>query len=80
MVVDKFFPSAFFGTALLSMLTFHNVDTLIVTGMVTSGCVRATVVDAFSYSYFVAVPEECVGDERDGFTQGLSFRYSYEVL
>jgi maleamate amidohydrolase len=61
-VIDKFFPSAFFGTTLSSMLAFHNVDTLIVTGMVTSGCVRATAVDAFSYSYLVIVPEECVGD------------------
>ena len=44
------------------LLTFHGVDTLIVTGMVTSGCVRATVVDAFSYNYIVVVPEECVAD------------------
>jgi nicotinamidase-related amidase len=61
-VVTKRYPSAFFGTELASLLTHHQVDTLIVTGMVTSGCVRATVVDAFSYNYIVVVPEECVAD------------------
>lgn len=61
-MITKTFPSAFFGTSLASMLVFHNIDTLIVTGMVTSGCVRATVVDAFSYNFMVVIPEECVGD------------------
>lgn len=61
-IVAKAKPSAFFGTQLESMLTYLNVDTLIVTGMVTSGCVRATVVDAFSYNYRVIVPIECVAD------------------
>ena len=61
-VITKIFPSAFFNTNLISMLTYHNVDTVLVTGMVTSGCVRATVVDAFSYNFIVVIPEECVGD------------------
>ncbi len=61
-VLPKRYPSGFFGTDLASLLTFHGVDTLIVTGMVTSGCVRATVVDAFSNNYIVVVPEECVAD------------------
>lgn len=61
-VLKKNFPSAFFGTNLASMLIFNNIDTVIITGMVTSGCVRATVVDAFSYNFIVVVPEECVGD------------------
>jgi maleamate amidohydrolase len=61
-VITKIFPSGFFNTNLASMLIFHNVDTLIVTGMTTSGCVRATVVDAFSYNFIVTIPEECVGD------------------
>lgn len=47
-VIVKSKPSAFFGTPLHSLLTFQGADTLIVTGMVTSGCVRATVDDAFS--------------------------------
>jgi maleamate amidohydrolase len=44
------------------MLIFHGVDSLIISGLTTSGCVRASVVDAFSYNYKVIVPEECVGD------------------
>jgi maleamate amidohydrolase len=58
-------PSAFFGTPLASLLAWHGVDTVIVTGMVTSGCVRATVVDAFSYNYRVVVPIECVADRSE---------------
>jgi maleamate amidohydrolase len=61
-VVTKSKPSAFFGTPLASMLTSLGVDTLVVTGMVTSGCVRATVIDAFSHNYRVVVPLECVAD------------------
>jgi maleamate amidohydrolase len=64
-VIVKGKPSAFFGTPLHSMLTFLNVDTLIITGMVTSGCVRATVDDAFSYDYRVIIPEECVADRAE---------------
>lgn len=60
--IDKKKPSSFFGTALLSYLTAEKVDTLIVAGTTTSGCIRATVVDAFSYNYNVIVPEECVFD------------------
>jgi len=55
-------PSAFFGTTLAGMLAFRGVDTVIVAGISTSGCVRATVVDAFSLNYRVIVPEECVAD------------------
>jgi maleamate amidohydrolase len=64
-VMTKTKPSAFFGTPLASMLTYLGVDTLIVTGMVTSGCVRATVVDAFSHNYRVIVPLECVADRSE---------------
>ncbi len=64
-IVTKRGPSGFFGTELASLLTYHGVDTLIVTGMTTSGCVRATVVDAFSYNYVVVVPEECVADRGE---------------
>ncbi len=65
LVITKSKPSAFFGTPLASMLTYLGVDTLIVTGMVTSGCVRATVIDAFSYNYRVVVPVECVADRSE---------------
>ena len=61
-VFDKYKPSIFFGTQLESMLNYTGVDTVVVTGMTTSGCVRATVVDAFSLNYHVVVPEECVAD------------------
>ena len=61
-VIVKSAPSAFFGTDLVSYLVFHNVDTVIVTGTVTSGCVRDTVLDAFNYNYRVIVPVEGVCD------------------
>lgn len=61
-VVVKTAPSAFHGTYLLSLLVHQNVDTVIVTGTVTSGCVRATAVDAFSCGFRVVVPVECVYD------------------
>lgn len=61
-VIIKPKPSAFFGTQLQSVLTFLRVDTLIVTGVTTSGCVRATVDHAFALNYRVIVPLECVAD------------------
>lgn len=61
-VFSKSYPSAFFGTTLVSQLVFHGVDTLVVTGAVTSGCVRGTCLDAFNLNYRVIVPEECVCD------------------
>jgi nicotinamidase-related amidase len=64
-VISKKKPSAFFGTPLLSYLIDLKVDTLIVTGTTTSGCVRATCVDAFSYNYYTVVPEECVWDRGE---------------
>jgi len=61
-VITKSHPSAFFGTNLVSQLIYWSVDTLIVTGTVTSGCIRATCLDAFNYNYRVIVPQECVCD------------------
>lgn len=61
-LIIKKFASAFFGTALQSFFTSQQVDTVIVTGCTTSGCVRATAVDALQYGYRVVVPRECVGD------------------
>lgn len=57
-VLEKLKPSAFFGTPLVATLTEMGADTLLVCGTSTSGCVRATVVDAFSYGYRVAVVED----------------------
>jgi nicotinamidase-related amidase len=55
-------PSGFYCSQLPDLLNYYRCDTVIVTGMVTSGCVRATVVDAFSYNFITIVPEECVAD------------------
>jgi len=58
-------PSMFFQTPLIAFLVKQNVDTVIVTGCTTSGCVRATVVDAFSYGLRVIVAEDCCGDAEE---------------
>lgn len=63
-LVVKQYASAFFGTSLASLLTAHGVDTLILAGCSTSGCVRATAVDGMQYGFRVIVPRECVGDRR----------------
>jgi nicotinamidase-related amidase len=61
-VVCKQFASAFFGTSLFSLLTAQGCDTVIVTGCTTSGCIRASVVDALQYGFRPIVPLEAVGD------------------
>ena len=58
----KKWPSAFNGTPLQSYLTNMRIDTLIITGCVTSGCVRGTIYDSFSAGFRTIVPYECVGD------------------
>ena len=65
LVIIKNYPSCFFGTSLASTLTGLDVDTLILTGCSTSGCVRAAAIDAIQYGYRVIVPRECVGDRHD---------------
>jgi maleamate amidohydrolase len=64
-VINKRMASAFFETNLSSLFTFHGVDTVVVTGGSTSGCVRATVVDGLSRSHRMIVPEECVSDKHE---------------
>jgi nicotinamidase-related amidase len=64
-VVVKKGASAFFGTPLAAMLAAQGVDTVIVCGATTSGCVRATVVDAVQSGFNVVVPRECVGDRAE---------------
>ena len=63
----KRMPSAFFETQLASYLTFHKVDTVVVTGGSTSGCVRATAVDSLSYGYRTIVPIETCADKHESF-------------
>ena len=64
-ILIKQYASAFFGTSLAAMLTAQGVDTLIITGCSTSGCVRATAVDAMQHGFRPIVPRECVGDRHE---------------
>lgn len=64
-VVSKRYASAFFGTPLMTYLNDLDRDTLIITGATTSGCVRATVADAFSYGFHVIVVEDGVFDRGE---------------
>ena len=61
-ILNKKYASAFFGTDLISRLNVNRVDTVIVSGCTTSGCVRATVVDAMQYGYRPIVVKDAVGD------------------
>ena len=61
-LIGKRKPSAFFGTLFMSHLNFFDVDTLILTGCTTSGCLRATAVDAYSFNFKVVIPEETAFD------------------
>ena len=63
-VLSKHFASAFFGTTLASLLASAGCDTVVVTGASTSGCVRATALDALQHGYRVVVPREAVGDRN----------------
>ena len=65
-VVCKKGPSLFFETNAVSIFIKERVDTVVVVGCNTSGCIRATVNDAFSYGFRVMIPVECVGDVEEG--------------
>jgi maleamate amidohydrolase len=64
LVISKQYPSAFFGTSLASTLTTMGIDTLIHTGVSTSGCVRATCVDCCSYGFIPIIVRDAVGDRH----------------
>ncbi len=66
LVIVKNYPSAFFGTSLASTLHAQDIDTVVLIGCSTSGCVRATAVDGIQHGFRVIVPRECVGDRHDG--------------
>jgi maleamate amidohydrolase len=66
-VYTKRMPSAFFETPLASLLVWHKVDTVIVTGGSTSGCVRATAVDSLSHGYRTIVPVETCADKHESY-------------
>jgi maleamate amidohydrolase len=63
-VITKQYPSAFFGTSLASTLTADGVDSVILTGLTTSGCVRASCVDSMSYGFRTSVVREACGDRH----------------
>lgn len=64
-VINKRMASAFHETNLQSLLVWHKVDTVIITGGSTSGCVRATAVDSLMRGFRTIVPEECVADKHE---------------
>lgn len=79
-IFQKAGPSIFFQTPLTGFLTKHRIDTVLVTGCVTSGCVRASVIDAFSFGYRTIVVEDCCGDpgqeEHDANLKDVGRRYA----
>jgi len=64
LIVTKQYPSAFFGTSLASTLTAASIDSVILTGLTTSGCVRASCVDSMSYGFRTSVVREACGDRH----------------
>ena len=65
LVITKQYPSAFFGTSLASTLTALGVDHVILTGLTTSGCVRASCVDSMSHGFITSVVRDAVGDRHE---------------
>ena len=66
-IYTKRMPSAFFETPLQSLLVWHKVDTVVITGGSTSGCIRATAVDSLSRGYRTIVPIECCADKHESY-------------
>lgn len=64
LVISKQYPSAFFGTSLAATLTASRVDSLIITGLTTSGCIRATCIDAVSHGFIPIVVADACGDRH----------------
>lgn len=65
LVITKQYPSAFFGTSLAATLTANGIDTLIITGLTTSGCIRATCIDAVSNGFIPVVVSDACGDRHE---------------
>lgn len=78
--IVKSAPSIFFGTPASAMLQKAGVDTVIVTGCITSGCIRASVIDSFSFGFRTIVAEDCVGDHaqdaHDANVRDMARRYA----
>lgn len=65
-LITKKFASAFFQTNLPSLLVAEDIDTIILTGCSTSGCIRAAAIDGISHGYRMILPEECISDRAEG--------------
>lgn len=63
-IITKQYASAFFGTNLIATLNAQNIDTVLMAGCTTSGCIRATAVDCIQYGFRPIVVEDCVGDRH----------------
>lgn len=63
-LIEKHYPSGFFNTSLADLLRLHSADSLVITGLTTSGCVRATCVDGLQYNYNCVVIEDACGDRN----------------
>lgn len=66
LMITKQYPSAFFGTSLAATLQFMKIDTLIIGGLTTSGCVRATCIDSISSGFVTLIAEQACGDRAAG--------------
>ncbi len=66
LVIRKTQASAFFGTHLASVLIAKSIDTLVIAGCTTSGCIRASVIDAMSHNFRPVIASDCVGDRALG--------------
>ncbi len=64
MLIEKKYASVFFKTTLAEYLKEKNIDTLVISGVTTSGCVRATALDSLQHDFLTIVPENCVGDRN----------------
>ena len=64
-IIEKKFASAFFQTNLYDLLKLQNIDSLIISGVTTSGCVRATALDSLQHNFLTTVVEDCVGDRNN---------------
>lgn len=76
LVIDKQYPSAFFGTSLAATLTAGGIDTVMICGLTTSGCVRASVVDAMCHGFIPLVVREAVGDRTSAVHEANLFDMS----
>jgi maleamate amidohydrolase len=64
LLIPKQYPSAFFGTSLASMLTYMGIDSCILTGVTTSGCIRASCIDSMSHGFRTIVVADACGDRH----------------